>query len=85
MSNLMHQKFLHNAEMLNKRTFFYSANINTFHLKVQLKNSKDMIKEFHVDSLQAFISGKLIKLSSSFKKIISPHYTGRKNYYSLGL
>lgn len=81
----MHQKFLHNAEMLNKRTFFDSANINTFHLKVQLKNSKDMIKEFHVDSLQAFISGKLIKLSSSFKKIISQHYTGRKNYYSLGL
>lgn len=81
----MHQKFLHNAETLNKRTFFSSANINTFHLKVQLKNSKDMIKEFHVDSLQAFISGKLIKLSSLFKKIISQHYTGRKNYYSLGL
>lgn len=42
-----------------------------------------MIKEFHVDSLQAFISGKLIKLSSSFKKNNLPTLHRKKKNITL--
>lgn len=42
-----------------------------------------MIKEFHVDSLQAFISGKLIKLSSSFREKKSPNITQEKKIITL--